>query len=361
MRIYELCIPVVFLFAGVASAAPSIEVELATERGLQITAPQEWLQLLTRLGVENVRIRSVQTGDAPAVTNQGTAERPRYHVVGILTAREQLRLPGGTFGRGDTKRLKDYFDRLTADGNERLTAPEVHFGLTEKELSAVLADLAQPVDFETKGQPPRSVVERLQARFKHQIAIDAATDRTLREAKPVADELQRLSSGTGLAIMLRTYGLVLRPEKTRGQLVVYRVEAGGSPASVPTGGPPVATNDNRPGKIKDIHQKNWPIGWETEKAPAEIAPSLFEQLNAEIDGYTLKESLAAIGPRLKIPYYLDHSLLAAQRIEPAAVSIKLQRTQTSYKRLLDRVLAQAGLGCELRADEAGTVFLWISR
>ena len=51
------------------------------------------------------------------------------------------------------------------------------------------------------------------------------------------------------------------------------------------------------GKINDIHQRNWPIGWETEKATGAIAPSLFEKLNAEIDGYTLEESLAAIGPR----------------------------------------------------------------
>jgi hypothetical protein len=348
-----------------AQAASPIELELATESGLQITAPQEWLQLLARLGVENVRIRGVLPGDSPAVTNQGTAERPRYHVVGILTDREQLRLPGGTFNRGDSKRLKDYFDRLTADGDERLTAPKIHFGLTEKELTAALADLSQPIDFETKGQPPRVVLERLQSKFKQQIAVDAAADRTLREAKPVADELQRLSAGTGIALMLRSCGLALRPEKTRGQPTVYRIITANGEVASATGrsvaSPPIAADNNRPGKIRDIRQKNWPVGWETEKPPAEIAPSLFEQINAEIDGYTLEEALAAIGPRLKIPYYLDHSALAAQKIEPAAVNIKLRRTQTSYKRLLDRVLSQARLGCELRADEAGTVFLWISR
>ena len=38
-------------------AAPPIELELVTERGVQITAPHEWLQLLASIGVDDVRIR----------------------------------------------------------------------------------------------------------------------------------------------------------------------------------------------------------------------------------------------------------------------------------------------------------------
>src|SRR3990172_4748774 len=92
---------IVFACAITVRAAPPIELELATERGVQITAPHEWLQLLAGIGIDHVRIRGIQSGDEPAVVNRGTAERPSYHVVGILTARDQLRMPGGTFSRGD--------------------------------------------------------------------------------------------------------------------------------------------------------------------------------------------------------------------------------------------------------------------
>jgi len=350
---------VLLLVATAARAGPTIELELATERGLQVTAPREWLQLLTSIGIQNVRIRGAQSSDAPAVTNRGTAERPSYHVVGVLTAGEQLRLPGSTFGRGDAARLKDYFDRLRADGDERLTAPRGHFGLTQKEFVAVLTELTQPIEFETRGQPPRAVVERLAAKFQFGFAIDAAADRALREATPVADELQGISAGTGLAILLRANGLTLRPEKTRGEPIMYRVAA--SRPSAAATGPPAARERERAGKLDDLAMERWPIGWEAEKAPGAIAPSLFEQLNAEIAGYTLAETLAAIGPRLKVPFYLDRAALTAHKIDPAAIEVKLAPTRISYKRLLDRVLAQAGLGCELRADEAGTVFLWITR
>ena len=57
-----------------------IELEIATERGLQITAPQEWLQLLAGIGIEHVQIRGSQQGDQPNVTNRGTGEPPSCRV-----------------------------------------------------------------------------------------------------------------------------------------------------------------------------------------------------------------------------------------------------------------------------------------
>jgi hypothetical protein len=106
---------------------------------------------------------------------------------------------------------------------------------------------------------------------------------------------------------------------------------------------------------------HWPIGWELQQTPGQTAPSLFEFLNAEVDGYTLEETLAAIGPRLRIPIYLDRAALAAHRIDLAQIQVRLPRTRIFYKRLIDRVLAQARMGSELRIDEAGKPFLWVTR
>jgi hypothetical protein len=334
-----------------AAAAPPVELELVTERGVQITAPQEWLQLLTRAGIGNVRIRGAARGEEPSVANRGTAERPRYLVVGILTAREQLRLVGGTFGRGDMGRLKDYFDRLAAEGDERLTAPRGRYGLTEQEMSAVFADLARPIHFATKGLPPRAVLEKVESKFMLRFDIDAEAGRILGSAAPIVDEVKGLTAGTGLAVLLRSYELLLVPEKPRGKPVVLGVR------SVDTPTPAQSTI----GKTDDTTQPFWPVGWEPERRPRELAPSLFESLSAEIDGYTLDETLAAIGPRLGVPLLVDHAALGAHDIDPAAIKIRLPRTRTYYKRVLDRVLAQARLGLDVRIDEAGTAFLWVTR
>jgi hypothetical protein len=341
----------VFLVCTMAHAVAPVELEIATERGVQITAPHEWLQLLTSLGIENARIRGAQPGERPRAENRGTAERPRRHVLGLLTARNELRLPGGTFTRADRTRLKDYFDRLSADGAEALTAPRGLFGLTEKEADAVFADLAQPIQLATKGKQPHAVLDKVATTFQSRIVLDPKAERTLRSATPIIDELSNLTAGTGLAILLRTHGLVLRPEKPRGQPANYRIELAAADV----------VGENTLGKTDDHSLQHWPIGWEPQYAPGEIAPSLFEFLNAEIDGYTLDEALAAIAPRIKIPLYLDHAALAAHDIAPSAIQINLPRTRISYKRLLDRILSKARLGCQIRVDEAGTPFLWITR
>jgi hypothetical protein len=326
-------------------------VELAAERGVQITAPREWLQLLTGIGIDDVRIRATQAEYELQATNIGTADEPRYRVRGILTSGDRLRLPGGTFTLHDRAALKDYFDRLTADGEESLTAPRGRFGLTAKELAAVTTDLAQSVDFETKGQRPAAVINRMRSEFAVNLAIDPAAERVLREAQRVEDDLNGLTAGTALAMMLRREGLGLRPDKTRGEPVTLRVVPAGVEASA----------GSTLGEVDDDAMETWPIGWRPQQTPGNTAPGLFKPRNAEIDGYTLAEAMAAIQQRIDLRLYFDHAAMAAKQIDPAAVQVRLARTRTSYKRIIDRILAQARLHSQVRVDEAGTAFLWITR
>jgi hypothetical protein len=335
----SLTINFLLLIATSAASAAPVELELATERGVQITAPHEWLQRLTAAGIENVRIRGANSGDRPLVENRGTDAEPSYHVVGLLNTRNELMLPGSVFRVSEVAKLREYLDRLDKGGSEAITAPRGRFDLTEPQFEAVFADLAQPIDFETKGQTPRAVLDRLQAKFAARIAIDAAAEPVLRTAAPVQDELEPLSAGTGLAILLKSYGLALRPEKPLGEALVLRIVAADANAKTDA----------------------WPIGWEPEKPAGQVAPVLLEFLNVEIDGYTLAETIDAIAPRIKLPIYWDHATLAAAHIDPATVKVALPRTRTFYKRVLDRALAQARLAGQIRVDEAGTVFYWITK
>jgi hypothetical protein len=323
--------------AATVQAAPPVDLELATEQGVQITAPREWLQLLTGIGIENVRIRSANSADKPLVENRGDANHPRLHVIGILGANNRLRLPGGTFDDEDRQKLAGYFARLSADGPESMTAERGRFGLTKEEYTAAHADLAQPIEIATKGQPLHSLLERLQNKFALRLVPDATANEIVRTAAPVSDEVGNLTAGTGLAIVLRSYGLVLQPEKSTGQPLALSI--------VPVG----AVDDS------------WPIGWESKASPGETAPALMEFLNVEIEGYTLQEAVDAIAPRIKLPIYWDRAALAKGKIDPATIQVHVPRTRTFYKRILDRVLMQARLAIQLRVDEAGTAFLWITK
>src|SRR5262249_2443527 len=161
-------------------------------------APQEWLQLLAGIGIEHVQIRSGGQGDVPKVTNRGSGRTASYQVVGILTSRNQLRLPGGTFTKADRARLKDYFAGLAADAADAGSRPHIRFGLTEKELTAVLADLTQPIDFDTKGLAPRAFVDQLQTKLSLKPSVDAEAEQAMRTGAPAIDELKGVSAGTAL-------------------------------------------------------------------------------------------------------------------------------------------------------------------
>src|SRR3954447_19055569 len=117
MKYRLLCAALLIAVSRLANAAgPRIELELVTEQGVQITAPQQWLQLLAGIGIEHVQIRGGRQGDEPTIANRGTTRGANYKIVGVLTGRDQLRLPGGTFTRADRARLKVYFAKLGADG-----------------------------------------------------------------------------------------------------------------------------------------------------------------------------------------------------------------------------------------------------
>src|ERR1700748_3759141 len=89
----------IFVLASAVAAysAPPIELELVTERGMQITAPQEWLQLLAGIGIEHVPTRGGGESDEPKITPKGGGKAAGYQVVAVLNSRGQLPLPGGTF------------------------------------------------------------------------------------------------------------------------------------------------------------------------------------------------------------------------------------------------------------------------
>jgi hypothetical protein len=257
-------------------------------------------------------------------------------VTGLLTSKGALLLPGDSFTLRDTARLRDYLDRVLADGAEAMTAPRGSFGLTKQEFEAAFKKLGQPITFATKERTLAELLGEAQRATRMQLAVPDGLRPTLARLK-CRDDLRTLSLGCGLAIALKAEGLAMAPEKPRGAPVRLAV------------------------RFQRDLEEPWPIGWPSKASPSQLAPALFTKINVEIDGFSLQEAVDAIGPRLEVPVLWDHAALAAKRIDPAAKQVKLPRTRLSYGRILDKLLFQARLHGELRVDEAGAVFYWISR
>jgi hypothetical protein len=288
------------------------------------------------MGLSSVRIRGSQPGDAPSIKRSGKNDSPTYHVVGMLTADGKLNLPNrGRFALNDKARLAAWFDKLKADGIEAIATKPAAFGLLPSQLVEVHESLRAPVTFSTKGQAPRDVAKNIADTLPLKFISDPASQRALSSPEPVADELQGLSAGTSIAAVLRPLGLVMVPEKAEGKLRL---------------------------RIADSRsvKEHWPIGWPPKAAAGETVPELFKFLNVEITDYSLGETLQAIGGRIKVPMVIDYNALARLEVDLEKTKVELPREKTFYAKALDRILFQANLKYEVRADEADKPFLWIS-
>ncbi|WP_425397279.1 hypothetical protein [Aeoliella sp.] len=329
----------VALAASLSQASDAwISIEVVTEQGVQATAQRQWIELLTDAGADDVRLRGHRAGDKPELRETGSAERPRFKLIGMLNSRGQLTLPGGKFDSRSRSKLSDYLDRLGSDGAEGVTAPRGKFGLTEKQTTVVREDLTKLLGIETKGRSLADVLKDADKVTDLRLQMDDSIWQTVSKAKPVDDDVQMLTTGTALALLLKRDGLVLVPTKERGEEVMHRIV-----------------------RAADIEGDTWPVGWKPNRAPSKIAPKMMGKLNAQVEGFTLAEAMESIEPRMGVPVFWDHATLRARKIVPSEIDVKLARQQTYLKRVADQLLFQARLRGELLVDEAGTPFYWISR
>jgi hypothetical protein len=195
--------------------------------------------------------------------------------------------------------------------------------------------LQRPVDFSTLDLPADEAVAKIAAGLRHGIEIAPAARQALAK-RHVAENLAGLSTGTALAAILRPAGLVFAPERLEGNVTRYRI------------GVPAAGHDT------------WPIGWKSEKPDRDLVPDLFKFIFVEIDETPLAEAAEPIQKRLEIPFLWDHYALESQASDPAQTVVKLPTKKLHYGLILSKILSQAKLQKELRVDEAGKPFLWIT-
>lgn len=320
--------------ACVASAEPSITLEVYAEGGAPITAQQNWAEILKGLPIDSVRILSAKGGERTSIETNGEGASARHRVVAILSGGNQLLLPGGRFGQQDKAAIREWLEKLRGGGVAGLTARPAAFGLNAQELVALHTALAPPVGFATKGQPLGATVAKIARGLGKPFTLDETARMALAGNEQISEEFQATSSGTALAAILRPIGLVMVPKKgAEISLVIVDVRA---------------TNES------------WPVGWPAQKPARDLVPKLHEFLNFEVDDRPVTEVVDAVAGRLDVPFYYDHNSLARQKIDPTTFKVSVPDGKTYYKKILDTVLFKARLTMEVRVDEAGHPLVWIS-
>ncbi|MBI1899591.1 MAG: hypothetical protein HYS13_00575 [Planctomycetia bacterium] len=321
------------LLAAPAAAQGRVEMEIATEGNAGLEA-QTWSRILTQLKVDGLTIRTARAGDAVKIETTG-GERPVYKVKGRLTATNELVLPGGKFTTRDTAPLARWLEKLRTEGPPGSARPKLPFGLTETELERVQSDFKARVDLATKGMDRADALDKIAAKLKSKLSQAADVPAALAEAGPVAEDLSGLSAGTALACILRPAGLGIAPRGNGKGEVRY--------------------------EVRPLKAETWPVGLVVEENERELVPALFEKLNAEIkEGTPLSKALAAIGPKVGIPMLYDHNALALADVDPDKTLVSLKPAKYLLIMVVEKTVRQARLNPQLRTDEAGKPFYWIT-
>ena len=324
-----------------SAASNVVKFEVGYERTLPIGLAQKWLKKITDAGADGVRLILNPNSEVEIRANTDK-KKTTINVSAKIDRRQNLVVKGRSFSLSDSESLKRWIANLRALESTDPEKQKGAFGLTASELVSVYEILGKPYPKSTRDQTVPEVVRTIRASLGVRIAADTAAIEALKDAEKgddvirVPEELEGLSCGTVLAAVIRPLGLVF---------------------VIQDKGKSFAIVDSR--SVKE----HWPIGWPIQKRPSQIAPILFKQTEVEIDGFKLDEVLQAIEGKTKIPFVYDQNSMARHGIELGSVPVNLGRQKTFYDKLIRLCLNQSkpGLKSELRADETGQPFLWISK
>jgi hypothetical protein len=323
--------------ASSAFAAGQARLELVGSQAVAM-AFQEWSQTLSKAGIKNVRIRSGDGSEKVGVETSGTEKSPLYIVTGLIVSRDELLLPAGRFKRTDAGRLARWLDELAAQGPPDRRPQRTVFGLTKEQYAEVQTDLGRAVGFSTHGMSRADAVEKIGRQLRLPLKAEAGWDKAGGdEEDKIEEDLSEFSCGTALACILRPAGycLVARDAGSRASLGIVKA---------------------RP------ELEVWPVGWEPQNQTTgqRLLPAMAESLNVNIQNFPAAKAIDAIAKRVKAPVLMDHNALARHGIDPAKVTVSLPQGRMTYDQALRRLTFQAKLKFEIRADEAGKLFLWIT-
>jgi hypothetical protein len=311
-------------------------LELALEPGFQPTILQRWNETLAAAGADNFRLGGGNTLKKIEIETLPAAAGPNYRVLGVITQRGELLVPGGRFTVNDRAAVARWISGIKTSGAPRKPGEKpAPFGMPAAQLDLASHDLSKVVDFTTAGITPIELLTKLGNKLSYQVTAEQEVAAQLQKSEKIPGELKGLACGTVASAVLRRDGYSLVPKLSTAGRLEYVVE-----------------------KARD-GQDVWPVGWSPERPLPELIPDLFTLRNVQIDGNPASQVLQIIADRVKLPMIFDEQSLLLKKIDPAKAMVKIPDSKINYEGVLDRVLFQAGLKHEVRLDDAGKPFLWI--
>jgi hypothetical protein len=329
----------------------TVEMRLATERGLSPLQVQQWVQVLEPLDIRPLSI-GVSDGRGELDVQEERSAGGRHLVVqGRIDARSRLLVPEHRFTLSDHAAIGAWIDELKRYGPRGSPQGKPLWGLSEAEFRRLYTQLGRPMGRSFRETPLAEVLDYCRRVSGVDVAGDPATlnpsgrdsfsGPATRPPRVASGPLVTLpdtglSVGTALAFLLSQHDRAFRVEPTRD-------------------GPPRLVVLSR-----TACRDPWPVGWPTPKPPSQLAPTLMKFTPVELINAPANQVLDAVEANVDVPFLYDRAALARRRIDLTKVPVNYVRKSSFWKNILDRAASLARLRAELKTDEAGKPFVWIT-
>lgn len=316
-----------------------ISVELLMDNNAGALHAQEWNRVFQQLNVP-VRMRRSLLNEKPNVSEQQVGTLRFVKVVGQLDRSGDLVFADRRFSRSEAAKLGEWLRELQTFGAQGNPEGQPLWGLTKTQFGELYAALGEPLGKEIEGLSLSGALARFELPQRYSVRYTAAAREWLQKGsslpETVRQEVEGFTKGTALAITLNNLGLGFRPLRT------------------PVGGIELAIEPLEGSAVL------WPIGWELKNLRTETAPRLFEMVPVELEDVRLVDVLHAVSVKTEIPVVYDDYRIAKYKIDLENLKVSYPARRTAWFIVLRGVTNPARLSHELRIDERGRPFLWIS-
>jgi hypothetical protein len=313
----------------------TLEILIQSQPAYRVKA-QEWGRLLQELGYAP-RFREAIQGEKIRIEEQLQDGRDSVLVVGGMTSGGALKFSGRSFTVSERTELGKYLAELKEHGAGGMPAGNPRWGLTETQFQEFVklmnSPMENPVELSTAGGTVRSLGLPAEVSVVFSETAFAVSLQTRPDFVPESLELTGISRGTALAIVLAQYGLGFRPVLNKAGGYAIEIEPGNESSNL------------------------WPVGWKSQESTADVLPAWLKSIPFDVEDADVSSLVQAVAEKLAIPHYTGASALATEKLDINDMTYSRTGRLSPFG-MLRALSDKFGLGFDVRADEAGKLFLW---
>ncbi|NNJ27494.1 hypothetical protein [Alienimonas chondri] len=339
-----------------------VRVVVLVDGAAGVLGTRRWRESLAALGADT-SVRTGRPGDSIGVTENVGVGLRTVIATGRLTSNGALEFPGQSFQPSDRQALSDWVDSLTTHGAAGDPNGQPLWGLSQTQFRAVFTALSAPSPAEfvaVSDGPIGPALLALELPPTLPVRFSAAAKAKLAGPDPALGDgaLPAFSKGAALAAALARRGLAFHPARTPAgslELAIDLRPPGDELTAIPgTAEAEVAGAEPPAGA--------WPVGWRTAAGPGRLAAAggLFTLTTLGVRESTLNDFAKAVEAESGVPVVMDVAALRSVGVDPAADTVSVPPGRGTWDKAVRYAVAEHALKSELRRDEAGHGFLWVT-